>query len=246
MKDLTQKDQATMSSREIAELTDKRHDNIMRDIRAMLVELHGESDLLKFEGVYLGANNEQRPCFNLPKRETLILVSGYSVAMRAKIIDRWQELESRQQYHAPSFAPAMTAHDHAVNLLQGKLAAHSLFSCPLHLAQIESVKAVRAETGVDFSPMLLLAPAQQGVADADRMLEPTELAAALGIGSAIAMNRALESKGLQARIGGDWVPTDKGEGMCSRHSWSKGGKSGYNLKWNLNRVSAEMGAGESA
>ena len=32
----------TMTSLEIAELTGKRHDNVMRDIRSMLVELHGE------------------------------------------------------------------------------------------------------------------------------------------------------------------------------------------------------------
>jgi len=87
----------TMSSREIAELCDKRHDHVMRDIRDMLTQLHGESDLPRFGGVYQGGNGESRPCFNLPKRETLILVSGYNLAVRAKIIDRWQELEARER-----------------------------------------------------------------------------------------------------------------------------------------------------
>lgn len=80
-----------MSSQDIAELTGKRHDNVVRDIRAMLDGL--ELDRLSFEGVYLAGNGERRSCFNLPKRECLILVSGYSVALRAKIIDRWAELE---------------------------------------------------------------------------------------------------------------------------------------------------------
>ncbi len=82
-----------MSSREIAELTGKRHDHVMRDARQMLIELYGENDLPKFGGVYKGGNGEDRPCYHLPKRETLILVSGYNLTMRARIIDRWQELE---------------------------------------------------------------------------------------------------------------------------------------------------------
>lgn len=83
----------TMSSREIAELAGKRHDHVMRDARKMLVELHGEKDLPKFGGVYDGGNGEARPCIHLPKRECLILVSGYSIELRARIIDRWMELE---------------------------------------------------------------------------------------------------------------------------------------------------------
>lgn len=90
----------TMSSREIAELTGKDHRNVMRDIRAMLVELHGSEDcLLKFEQTEerpspLGNGAIKSVVFKLPKRECLILVSGYSITFRARIIDRWQELEA--------------------------------------------------------------------------------------------------------------------------------------------------------
>lgn len=86
----------TMSSREIAELCDKQHNNVMRDIRAMLVELHGEGGVLRFEHTYRNEQNGQEyPIFNLPKRETLILISGYRLDLRARIIDRWQELEAK-------------------------------------------------------------------------------------------------------------------------------------------------------
>lgn len=84
----------TMSSREIAELVGKRHDHVMRDIRAMLVELHGDDVIPSFGAIYHDAYGREKPCFNLPKRETLILVSGYSTELRARIIDRWQELEA--------------------------------------------------------------------------------------------------------------------------------------------------------
>lgn len=100
-----------MSSLEIAERTGKRHDNVMRDIRAMLVELHGEWGLLRFEDTHRNPQNGQEyPCFNLPKRESLILVSGYSVPLRAAIVDRWQELEAQQAPTLPNFAnPAEAA-----------------------------------------------------------------------------------------------------------------------------------------
>lgn len=86
----------TMSSRDIADLSGKEHKNVMRDIRTMLVELYGEGGVLNFEHTHTNPQNGQDyPVFLLPKRETLILVSGYNLAMRAKIIDRWQELETQ-------------------------------------------------------------------------------------------------------------------------------------------------------
>ena len=88
---ITQHSQPTMSSREIATLCDKRHDNVMADIRKMLNELGLYAP--DFSGTYTTEQGNQYECFNLPKRECLILVSGYNLKLRTKIIDRWQELE---------------------------------------------------------------------------------------------------------------------------------------------------------
>lgn len=104
-----------MNSREIAELTGKRHDNVMADARKMLIELHGRDRLLSFQGTVERANPSggagiASPVYVLPKRETLILVSGYSVTMRARIIDRLAELERAAAPALPDFTdPAAAA-----------------------------------------------------------------------------------------------------------------------------------------
>lgn len=99
----------TMSSVEIAELTGKRHDNVMADISKMLKELGINAP--EFSGTQKYGKNNTRKVFNLPKRECLILVSGYSVDLRARIIDRWQELENQQKSpQLPDFTnPAVAA-----------------------------------------------------------------------------------------------------------------------------------------
>lgn len=96
----------TMSSREIAELCEKRHDHVMVDIRKMLNELEISSP--EFSGQYKTADGRMQPCFYLPKDLTLTLIAGYNVKLRKRIIDRWQELEAQQAVQLPqTFAEAL-------------------------------------------------------------------------------------------------------------------------------------------
>jgi anti-repressor protein len=76
----------TMSTVEIAELTGKRHDNVLRDAYVMLAEL--KKPRLKFEASFLAGNGRWEPCLNLPKLERLTLVTGYSVELRYRVVGR--------------------------------------------------------------------------------------------------------------------------------------------------------------
>lgn len=84
-----------MSSREIAELTGKRHGDVIRDIRNMLDQLGDDANLR-----HVTETKDTRgytAAFHLQRREVEILLTGYSIPLRAKAIDRLHELEQAQR-----------------------------------------------------------------------------------------------------------------------------------------------------
>lgn len=91
--------EVTMSSREVAELTGKEHKNVKRDIEAMLSDL--KEDTLRFERIYFDTMNRQQTEYNLDRRHVDCLLTGYSAMLRMKVIDRWQELESKSVAKLP-------------------------------------------------------------------------------------------------------------------------------------------------
>ncbi|WP_172962150.1 MULTISPECIES: Rha family transcriptional regulator [unclassified Pseudomonas] len=86
-------DAVTMSSRDIAELTGKRHDNVLADIRGMLAEL--KIDVLNFQGVYSDSMNREQVEFRLDRELTETLITGYSIPLRHKVIRRLHDLEEQ-------------------------------------------------------------------------------------------------------------------------------------------------------
>ena len=91
-----------MSSREIAKLCEKRHDNVLRDIERLNVT-YTEMGFLKIkETLYTHEQNGmQYREFLLNRAQCVDLVSGYRADMRIRINRRWMELEEqiRQPVH---------------------------------------------------------------------------------------------------------------------------------------------------
>lgn len=90
MTDLVISNAATMSSREIAELVAARHN----DVVATIDRLFGKG-LLRSSRESRQEATGGRPIevYDLIERDCYLVVSGYSDELRAKVIDRWQELE---------------------------------------------------------------------------------------------------------------------------------------------------------
>lgn len=84
----------TMSSREIAELTNKRHPDVKRDISTMLEQL--KIDASKFAHIYLDTLNREQTEYLLSKIYIECLLMGYSAELRMRVLRRLHELEAGQ------------------------------------------------------------------------------------------------------------------------------------------------------
>lgn len=116
----------SMTTVEIAELTGKRPDHVLRDARVMLEELYKEVGVPKYGDTYIDSQNKVRPCYRLPKKEIFILVTGYSIPLRGAVFDHVEYLEEQiraRQPSLPDFAdPAAAARAWADELEQKILA----------------------------------------------------------------------------------------------------------------------------
>lgn len=138
----------TMSSREIAELTDKNHADVMRDIRKIVEEL-GQS--IFAESSYINSQNKSQPEYLLNKENSLLVVSGYSVTLRKKIIDRWQELENKQTKLPTTYIEALKA---LVASEEGKLLAEQKIKTLTHQGKLYTSSEIAKELGLKSAQSL--------------------------------------------------------------------------------------------
>ena len=170
----------TMSTLEIAGLTGKEHAHVLRDTRNMLIELY-EGGVTNFGDTYINQQNGQSyPIYQLPKREALILTSGYSIKQRAAIIDRWQELEDKEKF------PALPSYPEALRQL----------ASALELNANQAALLEEQKPAVEFVDRFVEAKSAKGLREVAKILGLKERAFILD----------LEDHGVIFKLAGNWVP----------------------------------------
>lgn len=183
--------QATMSSREIADLVESRHADVMRSIERLMER-----------GVIAGyapmaytheQNGVQYKEYRLNKRDTLVVVAQLSPEFTARVVDRWQELEAMTAVALPDFTnPAEAARAWAHEFEQKQQAQQALEV---------------ARPKVQFFDRLV---------ERNTLMSATQVAQKLGL-SAVTMNKMLDELGVysrnvkRARVFQQWF-IDKGLG----------------------------------
>lgn len=96
----------TMSSREIAEICNARHADVVTTIKRLQTKnLLRES---RKSPKLVASGGRPYHVYELTKRDSLLVVSGYKDEIRAALIDRWMELESKEQPAQLSLAFSQT------------------------------------------------------------------------------------------------------------------------------------------
>lgn len=185
----------TMTSLEIAEVTGRNHKDVMRSIREM-EDAWAKVNGRKFALVeYKDAKGEMRPCYSLNKTECLYIATKFNDEARAKLVLRWEELETkeRNQYQVPqSFAEALmlaAKQQEQIEEQQRQLEANSKEIVELNGAIAEM------EPKVTYVDMILASK---------ETVTTTQIAQDYGQ-SAKAFNILLRNFGVQHKVGGQWV-----------------------------------------
>jgi phage antirepressor YoqD-like protein len=147
---------ASMTSREIAELTGRRHDQVLRTAR----ELVAEGVTQSVETPYLHEQNGQHyPQHLLTKRDSLVLVARLSPEFTGRVIDRWMELEAAA-VALPDFSNPAAAARAWADAVEAKQALQiELESAKPALAFVDQY--VRADAGKGFREVCKLLGARE-------------------------------------------------------------------------------------
>lgn len=203
---------AVTTSRNIAEVFDKDHKNVIRDIRA-IIDANPDKNFtgLNFElSSYTDPTGRKLPEYQLTRDGTMLLIMGYNgtkaMALKTAYIKRFNEMEQAlrngaQVQHQVGYSPRELL-DAAELIYQSA----GLEGNQLTLALDKANTALTGKSLLALGEVQLKAPTQE------RLLNPTELGKPLGL-SPRTVNSRLQAKGFQVKGVAGWELTATGKAL---------------------------------
>lgn len=206
----------TMTSKEIADLVEKRHDSVKRTIETLAAK--GVISYPQSVDGEKAANNVVERLYLIGKRDTYVLVAQLSPEFTARLVDRWQELE--QEKTAPQFAIPTT--------LSGAL---RLAAEQAEVIEVQAAQLAAAAPAVAFVDRYVESDTGSlGFRQVCKLLKAKEPE----------FRAFLHDKQIMYKLGGEWSPyaahTDAGRfevktGTANEHAFTQAKFTAKGVKW---------------
>lgn len=194
-----------MTSLQIAEITGKPHNDVMKAIRKMEPAWEkvqgGKFSLMQEEVETNNGGHKMRPYFSLTKEECLYIATKFNDEARAKLIKRWKELE--EQHQKPSLPQNYL--EALKSLVKAEEEREQLaLENRKQQQEIVTISKENMELGNKITEMLPKVSYYDLILQSNATMTITQIAQDYGM-SAVRMNKELESMRIQHKVRGQWI-----------------------------------------
>lgn len=194
-----------MTSLQIAEITGKPHNDVMKAIRKMEPAWQkvqgGNFSLMQEEVETNNGGHKMRPYYSLNKEESLYIATKFNDEARAKLIKRWKELE--EQHQKPSVPQNYL--EALKSLVKSEEEKQQLaLENKQQQATILTISKENMELGNKITEMLPKVSYYDKILQSNATMTITQIAQDYGM-SAVRMNKELESMRIQHKVRGQWI-----------------------------------------
>lgn len=194
-----------MTSLQIAEITGKPHNDVMKAIRKMEPAWEkvqgGKFSLMQEEVETNNGGHKMRPYYSLTKEECLYIATKFNDEARAKLIKRWKELE--EQHQKPSLPQNYL--EALKSLVKAEEEREQLaLENRKQQQEIVTISKENMELGNKITEMLPKVSYYDLILQSNATMTITQIAQDYGM-SAVRMNKELESMRIQHKVRGQWI-----------------------------------------